>query len=620
MIVIDNKYELMNQMSHDEKYDIWEAFDLQLERKIIVEIFHDSKLEDKVKKYVQLYAKIKHPNLMSVYTAGMFKSQPYIVFEYVEGKSISKYTPHTINDWKILALFFKQIVDGLYALHEKKMGHYHLTIDNILICPNNEAMLLMNFPKYILEEQHLFLADFDDIIALGEILQTFLIDQRVPQKLLEIAQKAKQCKLAEYTISDILHDLDEFLSIENPRFVNTASNVFSSKSWIFLGIFLVIFSCCILKYAYDRGAFIKEADKSEIFTNVSEEQQEQENIEDNVQESQELANIEEDFQEQQVQENVEENFQEQQEDSAKNVQTQQKTMQKESDSKTKERMSELLREYYDLLDFIEEKQKEVEIYSQKCEELEKQQNTFIQYIAKSQSNIESLLKQKDSLQNNIKALEIQINLKKSDYQKAITLWNKYPSALKMIKRDIEKLQDEIDVAYDEQIELERELDRIKSKRYDLEFTMASDRSEMTDPNKDKKEIAELKKGYNKDKLELKQLNKKIQRLEVRIERYSIKIRKLEEPMPRKQEYCKKLESIKKEIDDFETKQDELGRIKKEIDDLSAKYDKEKDNKRSLSDKLNDIQTDLLIRKEYSNSLQNEIKDAEFKVQQLKDVL
>ena len=64
----------------------------------------------------------------------------------------------------------------------------------------------------------------------------------------------------------------------------------------------------------------------------------------------------------------------------------------------------------------------------------------------------------------------------------------------------------------------------------------------------------------------------------------------------------------------------MANVKQEIENLSTQYDQEREKERSLNEELNDIQTDLLIRKEYYNSLQNEIKDDESKAQLIRQQL
>jgi serine/threonine protein kinase len=80
---------------------------------------------------------LSHPNLVPVYEVGMERGQPYVVFEYVEGRTLDEILR---NDGAMpvsqAVIAMSQILAGVSHAHAKGLVHGDITPANILITPS----------------------------------------------------------------------------------------------------------------------------------------------------------------------------------------------------------------------------------------------------------------------------------------------------------------------------------------------------------------------------------------------------------------------------------------------------------------------------------------------------
>jgi serine/threonine protein kinase len=144
-------------------------------------------------------ARLNHPNLIGVYDFGDADGMPYIVMEYVPGKSLFHSAHNLAVEPRQAVTIVKAICDGLAHAHENGVIHRDIKPANILLTPKAEPKvgdfglarpagegstgLLMGTPGYtapeiIRQPDH---ADHrSDIFALGVILYELLIGRCPP--------------------------------------------------------------------------------------------------------------------------------------------------------------------------------------------------------------------------------------------------------------------------------------------------------------------------------------------------------------------------------------------------------------------------------------------------------
>lgn len=105
-------------------------------------------LKGKVKKYFNnelfILKQVKHPNIIRFVTVKQSLTNFFLIFELCNGGSLT----HCLKEYKnrtgkpfsqeIVQYLMKQIVAGVAYLHDMKILHRDIKLDNILVCFNNE--------------------------------------------------------------------------------------------------------------------------------------------------------------------------------------------------------------------------------------------------------------------------------------------------------------------------------------------------------------------------------------------------------------------------------------------------------------------------------------------------
>ncbi|WP_367870556.1 protein kinase [Luteolibacter sp. Populi] len=144
-------------------------------------------------------ARLNHPNLIGVYDYGEVDGMPYIVMEFVNGKSLFHSAVNLAVDPVQAVGIVKGICDGLAHAHENGVIHRDIKPANILLTPRavpkigdfglarpadmDGSGLVMGTPGYVAREvlQHPEKADRrSDLFALGVVLYELLIGRCPP--------------------------------------------------------------------------------------------------------------------------------------------------------------------------------------------------------------------------------------------------------------------------------------------------------------------------------------------------------------------------------------------------------------------------------------------------------
>jgi len=93
--------ELQERLGRGGMAEAWKAYDPQLQRRVVVKIFHTDLLTDadfmtrfrnlpRVPE-AKLIASLQHPNIVQIYEVGEHEGRPYFALEYVEGGSLDQH-------------------------------------------------------------------------------------------------------------------------------------------------------------------------------------------------------------------------------------------------------------------------------------------------------------------------------------------------------------------------------------------------------------------------------------------------------------------------------------------------------------------------------------------------
>jgi serine/threonine protein kinase len=197
-------YQLIAFIAQGGMGAVYKARQRSLDRDVAIKILPrelgaDPEFRRSFETEAKAMARLNHPNLIGVYDFGDADGMPYIVMEYVPGKSLFHSAHNLAVEPRQAVTIVKAICDGLAHAHENGVIHRDIKPANILLTPKAEPKvgdfglarpagedssgLLMGTPGYsapeiIREPDH---ADHrSDIFALGVVLYELLIGRCPP--------------------------------------------------------------------------------------------------------------------------------------------------------------------------------------------------------------------------------------------------------------------------------------------------------------------------------------------------------------------------------------------------------------------------------------------------------
>lgn len=201
--LVGGTYKVIDQLGAGAMGRVWKAEDTTLGRPVALKTVlpqHDESeaIQDQFLEEARAMAKVKHPNVVEIYSFGTVGATPYFAMEFIEGP--------TLRDWMdkregLLSIdevvgVFEQLCRGVDAMHQVGAVHRDLKPANVLIGPGFRVAIadlglaqfrakqgpfkLSGTPGFIAPETILCepvspaLASRADIYALGAILYELL--------------------------------------------------------------------------------------------------------------------------------------------------------------------------------------------------------------------------------------------------------------------------------------------------------------------------------------------------------------------------------------------------------------------------------------------------------------
>jgi len=197
-------YEFQSFIAQGGMGAVYKARQLSLDRDVAIKILPrelgaDPEFRQSFEHEAKAMARLNHPNLIAVYDFGDADGMPYIVMEFVPGKSLYHSAYQRKIDPVQAVTIVKGICDGLAHAHDQGVIHRDIKPANILLTPKAEPKIgdfglarpagtdhsgvVMGTPGYAAPEitRQPNLADRgSDIFALGVVLYELLVGRCPP--------------------------------------------------------------------------------------------------------------------------------------------------------------------------------------------------------------------------------------------------------------------------------------------------------------------------------------------------------------------------------------------------------------------------------------------------------
>ncbi|MFO0578441.1 MAG: alpha/beta fold hydrolase [Polyangia bacterium] len=137
-------FELIRPLGTGGMATVHLARDTSLDRlvaiKFIATNFLDPHARDRLRREAKAIARLQHPNVVAIYRIGEVMGQPYIAYEYVEGRPLDE-LPRPL-DWMRLLRIALGLARGLAAAHHRGIIHRDLKPANVMLTTGGEVKLL----------------------------------------------------------------------------------------------------------------------------------------------------------------------------------------------------------------------------------------------------------------------------------------------------------------------------------------------------------------------------------------------------------------------------------------------------------------------------------------------
>lgn len=142
-------FNVLRQIGSGGMGVVYAAWDPDLDRLVAIKVLRDSRSTDaaeRLQREAVALARLRHPNVVSIYAVGLHRGQIYLAMEYVEGQTLGEW----IDDWRsaprpdhgALADVFGQAAQGLAAAHDAGLVHRDFKPDNVMIGADGRARLM----------------------------------------------------------------------------------------------------------------------------------------------------------------------------------------------------------------------------------------------------------------------------------------------------------------------------------------------------------------------------------------------------------------------------------------------------------------------------------------------
>lgn len=140
---VNSRYDIKMLIGDGGMANVYLAYDRTLKRHVAIkmlryELSKDERFIKRFKRESSQVINLDHPNIVHVYNVGDYKQQPFIVMEYVKGKTLKDYLREngalTPEDAVYL---MKQLSEGVLYAHQNNIIHRDLKTQNIMITDEN---------------------------------------------------------------------------------------------------------------------------------------------------------------------------------------------------------------------------------------------------------------------------------------------------------------------------------------------------------------------------------------------------------------------------------------------------------------------------------------------------
>jgi TolB-like protein len=141
-------YEILEQVGSGGMGIVYRAKDRSLDREVALKVLQpylsqDPEYERRFVREARTAAKLDHPNIVQVYTAGRYESVLFIAMQFVKGKTLHQFLKSEgKTDWRKALQIARQAAEALGAAHGVGLVHRDIKPNNIMIDESGRVKIM----------------------------------------------------------------------------------------------------------------------------------------------------------------------------------------------------------------------------------------------------------------------------------------------------------------------------------------------------------------------------------------------------------------------------------------------------------------------------------------------
>ncbi|SMO68313.1 serine/threonine-protein kinase [Fodinibius sediminis] len=140
-------YNIEYKLGAGQHGTVYYATDTKLMRPVVIKIVHperatDKHIRERILEEARIASAIQHPNVSAIYEVGEFEKRPYIVMQYVPGRTLEELLAGGPLNLQFALSISIQIADGLAEAHRLDILHRDLKPANIMVTDGGLVKIL----------------------------------------------------------------------------------------------------------------------------------------------------------------------------------------------------------------------------------------------------------------------------------------------------------------------------------------------------------------------------------------------------------------------------------------------------------------------------------------------
>jgi serine/threonine-protein kinase len=146
--IFGDRYEVQGRIGVGGMAEVWRGYDRTLNRTVAIKTLlpqfaRDASFVNRFRREAQAAARLNHPGIVSVYDSGTDGETPYIVMQFIEGRTLADYlaSGKTIPPMKA-AQVAKEIAEALAAAHAEGVIHRDIKPANVMVTRDGKVLVM----------------------------------------------------------------------------------------------------------------------------------------------------------------------------------------------------------------------------------------------------------------------------------------------------------------------------------------------------------------------------------------------------------------------------------------------------------------------------------------------